>query len=145
MKKQTITPASEWKARATGEIVTLPSGTVVRVRRPSLFALARTGSIPNPLAAAVVRFFAVTDETPTTSEQDQIKNYQANADAYTGIAAATVTEPRIIVDRAPDYDAGEIAPEDLSTADLIWIYRFVEGAVSNDATFQQPEIATAGE
>lgn len=139
MSKSTVTPAGDWKKRAEGEIKPLPSGVSVRIRRPSLFALARSGHIPNPLAEEVVKWFAITDDKKPENEAAAIRQYQENAAVYVNIAAASVTEPKIIADRAPDYDAGEIAPEDLSTADLLVIYNFVVNGVEialNDAGFQ---------
>jgi hypothetical protein len=145
MKKQTITPASAWKARATGEIVELPSGATVRIRRPSLFALARTGNIPNPLAAAVIRYLAVTDETEIVTPDQQARSYQENATVYASIAAVSLTEPRVILDRIPDYDGGEIAPEDLSTVDLIYIYNYVMGVVIDETANFPADDPSAGE
>ena len=135
-----VTPASDWQKRAKGEIKQLPSGVSIRVARPSLFALARSGHIPNPLAAEVIKYFAISDDQPPKDEADHIRQYQENAAAYVNIAAATVTEPKIVTALAPDYDAGEIAPEDLSTADLIAIYNYVVNGVeielTTDAGFQ---------
>ena len=144
-----VTTAGEWKARSAGEIKTLPSGATIRIRRPSLFALSRSGHVPNPLAIEVIKWFAV-DAPDSTSPEDTAKQYRENAAAYVGVAAASVTAPKIVTDKAPDYDKGEIAPEDLSTADLIWIYQFVVNGVEialggdTDATFQPESIDTSG-
>lgn len=144
MKKPTITPASTWKARATGEINELPSGAMVRIRRPSILALARTGNIPNPLAVAVIRHLVV-DEAETITADQQVKSYQDNAMVYASIAAVSLTEPRIILDRIPDYDSGEIAPEDLSTTDLIYIYNYVMGVVIDETANFRADDPSAGE
>ena len=132
----TLTPAAEWKKRGLGELKTLPSGATVCVKRPSLFAMARAGHVPNPLLEQVLPHLveneqdgaAAMDDPELTIEQ-RTARYRENATIYTAIAAIAVAEPRIILDRAPDYDAGEIAPEDLSVSDLIWIYTYVMNGV----------------
>jgi hypothetical protein len=144
-----VTTAADWKARSAGEIKVLPSGASIRIRRPSLFALSRSGHVPNPLAVEVIKWFAI-DAPDSASPEDVTKQYRENAAAYVGVAQASVTEPRIVTDKAPDYDKGEIAPEDLSTADLIWIYQYVVSGIeialgdSNDAGFQSEDIDSSG-
>lgn len=140
------TPAAIWRQRAQGEIKTLPSGAAVRVRRPSLFALARVGHVPNPLLQAILPHLVEpsTDE-PATLEA-RIERYRENAATYTHIAALVLAEPRVVLEGDPDYDAGEIAPEDLTTTDLIWIYNYVIneveialGGAEDVTTFSQPD------
>lgn len=144
-----ITTAADWKARSAGEIKTLPSGATIRIRRPSLFALARSGHVPNPLAVEVVKWFAVDAPDKEPTDVEKIAQYRENAAVYVNIAAASVVQPKIVADRAPDYDAGEIAPEDLSTADLIWIYNYVISGIElaledSNATFQPQDADTSG-
>jgi hypothetical protein len=145
-----VTTAADWKARSAGEIKTLPSGATIRIRRPSLFALARIGHVPNPLATEVVKWFAVTAPEKEPTEQEKIAQYRENATVYVNVAVVSVVEPKIVADRLPDYDKGEIAPEDLSTADLVWVYGFVVAGIesaleaTDNATFQPDGADTSG-
>ncbi len=143
-----VTSAADWKARSEGEIKTLPSGATIRIKRPSLFALARAGNVPNPLAMEVVKWFAVDAPDSEPTDQDKIAQYRENASVYVNIAAASVATPKIVINAAPDYDAGEIAPEDLTTADLLWIYGYVingiEEALDVNAGFQPTGTDTSG-
>jgi hypothetical protein len=91
--------------------------------------MARAGNVPNPIAMEVVKWFAVDSPEKELNDQEKIAQYRENANVYVNIAAASVVTPKIVTDKAPDYDAGEIAPEDLSTADLIWIYNYVINGV----------------
>jgi hypothetical protein len=141
-----VTSAADWKARSEGEIKTLPSGATIRIKRPSLFALARSGHVPNPLAMEVVKWFAVTSPEKERTDAEKIADYRENAVVYVNIAAASVTTPKIVTDRTPNYDAGEIAPEDLSSADLIAIYNYVVDGIDlgENATFQPQATDTSG-
>lgn len=142
----TPTPAAIWRERAQGAIKTLPSSAVVRVRRPSLFALARIGHVPNPLLEAILPHLVEPSvDEPTTYEQ-RLQRYRENASTYAHLAALVLAEPRVLLEGAPDYDAGEIAVEDLTTSDLIWIYNYVVnevelalGGAEDVDTFSQPD------
>jgi hypothetical protein len=57
------TPASEWKVEES-ELQTLPSGNVVRLKRPQLSGMIRRGEIPNPLLQAAGRWMPA--RCPTT-------------------------------------------------------------------------------
>jgi hypothetical protein len=117
------TPASAWRRQAQeGELYTLPgSGNVARLRRPSLMALlSGAGHVPNPLSDAVLRFMAVADDAKT--EAQKLEAYQRNVRVFVEIAKLCMVEPRLAIGRPPDYDAGEIAPDDLHDRDLLFIY-----------------------
>jgi hypothetical protein len=48
-----VTSIAELRARAMGELLTMPSGLVARVRRPGMIALLQAGVIPNSLMPLV--------------------------------------------------------------------------------------------
>jgi len=138
----TVTPAKEWAAKTTGDgfKYRLPgSGNVTKLRRPSLMALAARGtSIPNPLSAEVLRY--VTDRGDVLNERtDEERNeiYVKNAIAFVHIAVLCFVEPKLVADRAPNYEKGEIGPENISDLDYQWIvYSFVEGSVERTDPFR---------
>lgn len=131
----TITPATTWGKPARYR---LPSGHVALLKRVSLIALAGAGSIPNPLATDALRLLAVDDPDPSKlTEAQQIKAYQRNAAAFVHVAQRVLVEPKLITDREPDYEAGEIGPGDLADQDYTWIYyRLVGGRDDDVATFR---------
>lgn len=111
------------------------SGQYARLRRPSLLALVAKGTIPNPYATAITRLLGVT-ETPKTDEE-KIDLLKRNATAFMGVAELCFVEPRIVSDRAPNYAAGEIAAEDLTDQDLLWLfYEFSQEVDSAVAPFR---------
>jgi hypothetical protein len=123
------TPARQWK---TGGLYQLPSGNIAHLKRPSLLARA---TMPGKLEQKVLRFIVL--ETPRMiSEEDHIRLYVANSEAYLAVAAATLVSPRLILDRQPDPDKDEIGPDDLSDRDYTWIYQiFVEGSDAESRDF----------
>lgn len=135
------TPAAEWRRAAIdGEVYTLPgSGRNARLRTVSLLALAaRAGTVPNPLAHQVLKLEGVS-RTPK-NEQEQITNYREFAAGYAEVAKLCFVEPRVVDE--PNYDAGEIAPADLTEHDLIWLYgTFVKGVADDRARFLAATVA----
>lgn len=137
----TVTSASDWAAKTNvGFKYRLPgSGNVARLKRPSLLAMAARGtSIPNPLSAEVLRY--LTDKGDPLGEWDEEKRnevYVKNAIAFVHIAVLCFVEPKIVTDRIPNYDKGEIGPEQLSDLDYQWItFSFVEGSVERTDPFR---------
>lgn len=136
-----VTPATEWLAKTnSGFKYRLPgSGNVAKLRRPSLYAMAARGtSIPNPLSAEVMRY--VTDKGDVLgerSEDERNEIYIKNAIAFVHIAVLCMVEPKLITDRTPNYEKGEIGPENLADLDYQWItFSFVEGSVERTDSFR---------
>lgn len=87
--------ANAWKAAAAHD-VTLPSGTVVKIRIPNLPLLVKTGQLPNEL---------VTEALSTISDPDKKLTPEAiaqSADFYAKLLTVTVIEPEITEDDIPD-------------------------------------------
>lgn len=137
----TSTPALAWKkAREEGELYTLPgSGNVARLIRPSLTALVGvTNGVPNPLSKEVMRLLAAAP--PGKAEEALFANIRNNSRAYMEIARMCLVEPRLALDKEPNYERGEIGPNDLADLDYAWIYHsFVEGAAADAAPFRVAE------
>lgn len=129
------TPASEWKK---GDVYKLPSGKNARLHRPGLMAMLARGQIPNPLADKVASLITHTteDELKARTREQREEAMRENIEAFTGIAVLCFQEPRLVVDREPDYEHGEIGASDLSNRDLFWLfYEFVEGSAADVAEF----------
>jgi len=125
----TPTTARTWK---TGGLYELPSGNIAHLKRPSLLA---RSTMPGKLEQKVLRYIAL-DTPRQLSEEQQIKLYVANSEAYLAVAAAAMVSPHLILDREPDPDKNEIGPDDLSDRDYTWIYHvFVEGADAESRDF----------
>lgn len=152
-----VTPvanARAWKKWSQeGEWFTLPgNGEYALLRRPSLMALAaRSGHIPNPLSAEVLRWLANNSSDPyrsNVSPAEAIDQYKKNSAAFVAIAQECFLDPKIVSEyqcnkcgatflrnqqrcpqcqatdfdwRAPDYGAGEISPYDIGDADYAWL------------------------
>lgn len=139
-KRSHAAPAEAFRKEAhDGALYTLPGcGLVARLRRPALHAMAAAaGRIPNPLRREVLRFMASTDSNANTSDDARIAAYEANTAAIIQIAALALVEPKLVLDRDPDYANGEIGPLDLSDTDYNWLYyQFVEGGAAGVALFR---------
>jgi hypothetical protein len=117
-----ITPASTWAKRGQALYELPGSGNIAELRRPSLIALAAAGAVPNPLSQDVLRYLAQRDNGKLISPEQQIAEYKRNAKAFIEIAARCFVQPRLITDRQPDYEAGEIGPEDLADSDYTFLF-----------------------
>jgi hypothetical protein len=121
--------AQAFRARHGGQLVELPSGLVARLRMPPILATtARIGYVPNPLSDAVLKELFLepaAEETPEAKLAGQERYNRAQIE----VAALKLAEPRLMLDRDPNYDAGEIGVTDLSDDDI----RFVAGWVEDPA------------
>jgi hypothetical protein len=129
--QQKPTPAREWgKAQA----YQLPSGNIARLKRPAVLALARNGH--NPVSNAVLLELYDRKDQPKTPDE-KLEQIKANSQKYLEVLALTFVEPRLVIDREPNYDNGEIGPQDVDDGDLLWIYWvFIEGTAAAFATFR---------
>jgi hypothetical protein len=132
--KPTVTPELE-PARSVspidafrrGGLYELPHSLLtVRLRWPRLYALAARGAVPNGLSAAVMRLIiaervANGEDAPTPTREEREQHYREHAQGYLELAALTLAEPRMVLDREPNEGAGEIGPDDLPDHDIRWI------------------------
>lgn len=133
------TPAAAWRRATTdGELYRLPgSGHVARLRRPSLYQLAARGAVDSGLAAQVLKRLTAGERPGERSEADRAQTHRENVDLFLGVAALCLVEPRLILDRPADPERGEIGPEDMADADLLWLYYdFAQEGDRSVATFR---------
>jgi hypothetical protein len=121
------TPAEAWGA---ADLYRLPSGNIARLRRPALLVMAVNGLISNPY---LKRFLTGRDTALT--DEERWRTYEENARGFLACAELCLVEPRLAVDRPPE--KGEIRPEQLSDADLQWLYfAFAQGGAEQAAPFR---------
>lgn len=123
MTDLTPTPGSAWrKPREQGEIVTLPSGNVARLRPVAVDALLAAGRIPDLLSPIAAKTLWV--ETDTASIAEQAESAKGFADLINLIVPLAMIEPRVVDN--PEGE-GEIALEDVDFSDKIAIFQLATG------------------
>jgi hypothetical protein len=120
--------AAKRKERETGHELTLPSGVVVLVSRPSIRKMLTSGEIPNDVASELQRAApsAVAGNTPNIDFTKSMK--------FSEILVTKALQSPKIVD-APNYDNDEISFDDIEDGDVNAIVEFVQGDVKDTASF----------
>lgn len=123
MTDLTPTPGSTWrKPREQGEIVTLPSGNVARLRPVAVDALLAAGRIPDLLSPIAAK--TLWTETNTASIAEQAESAKGFADLINLIVPLAMLEPLVVAE--PEGD-GQIALDDIDFADKIAIFQLATG------------------
>ena len=120
------------KSASRNEVKTLelPSGAVVKLRRPSVQSLIRDGHIPADVAASLQP-----SGDPTTSQQlnpAQMKKYLELLDL---IVLNTVVEPKLVP--AGQGDETSVGVDELEDADKGFIMAYVQTGVDSLSSFRQ--------
>jgi hypothetical protein len=118
-----VSPAQDFKKRAEElrkpELLTLPSGLVVLVRRPQLSKILKDKLIPADLINSV---YANVD----VKEAGEVKPDFSNSIQFMDkLVALSLVEP--VVKDVPNYDKGEIGIDDLDEEDKGHIFNFING------------------
>jgi len=129
---QKYTSAQEFKkrrqAREQGEPLELPSGLVVKVRRPEIPKLIADELIPADL---VQEFIKVQSDTSNLNATQLVKLMQFQK----AMAKHALLEPKIVDE--PNYDSGEISIDDLDQDDLDVVWSYVNGGSKAVAQFRE--------
>ena len=128
-----ITSIEELKKVAMGELVELPpfaEGTqfVVRLKRPSMMALAKSGRIPNALMDSAVQLFDNAKSKPA-KEMSKQDNMSKMYDLCKAMAEAALVEPT--------YKELEEAGIELSDAQLLAIFNYTQTGAKQLDSFRQ--------
>jgi hypothetical protein len=116
------TPASEWKVEES-ELQTLPSGNVVRLKRPQLSGMIRRGEIPNPLLQAA-----------GAMEAGQLPDDMAQAVELTDLLVSLAfVEPTIALEDPAD---GDLPIDKLTDADKGFVAAWIKRDVAAMARFR---------
>lgn len=126
-----VTSIDELKKVAKGELVELPpffDGTefVVRLKRPSMLALAKSGRIPNALLSSAQEIFNGKNKA-TTSPDQLAKMY----DLCKVMAEAAMLEPT--------YKELEDAGIELTDTQLLTIFNYTQTGVKNLDSFRKKQ------
>jgi hypothetical protein len=118
----TTTPRSA-AAFKKAQTVTLPSGLEVELRRPDAerIIMQNAGILPASLTGEMTSLLNGKRAPRTEIAADELPQWSVYIDMM--IRAALVW-PKIVTDRLPDYEAGEIAQEDLEPQDRAFIYEW---------------------
>jgi hypothetical protein len=122
-----VTPPSQWRNR--GDLVELPSGPVVRLRRMSLGACLLRGEVPNALASYAKDVMTGGKAAEDVKKSDAMKGIEFMA----WICKYALLEPRLYEGDSPIPDDG-ISLTDLTDIDQAYIARYAQGetlALSN--------------
>lgn len=113
--------------RKAGQLVTLESGHTLRIGRPSVNNLVKTGQLPAELANAAIKI----QSGGSLNDHDMRKYVEYNE----RIVKLSVISPKIVDE--PNYDADEIALEDLSDSERNEILLYVNGGLEALAKFRE--------
>lgn len=121
--------------RNEGALITLSSGNVVRIARPSVGKLIKTGQLPSELANAAIKVQA--GGNTSTQDLDKFMQYQER------LVSLALLSPKIAEN--PNYDNDEIALDDLADDEQTEILLYVNGGLDALAKFrQQRQSVSAG-
>lgn len=120
-KSLKLTPAAEIRRKAKetiveGKLVELPSGIVLRLARPSLAVMLKTGKIPGSLVSAAIK--QMQGSTPMTPEQ-----VKESIEVVELILMESVKEPTLVKENPTE---GQICLDDLSDEDRGFIFQYVQ-------------------
>jgi hypothetical protein len=109
------TPAASWRKPGREEVHTLPSGNVVRLRRPQIMGMARRGEIPNPLIPAAIELLEGPSKPAAERTGDDTKR---SSTFLFWLCQQAFVEPRLVEENAKE---GELTYDDLSDDDVEWV------------------------
>lgn len=131
---QAVSAVSEFQKRAqdrtVGTLITLPSGVVVRVARPSVSKMIAMGHVPSDVAQVIM-----SGNAEKASQSVGTKEFTKLMELQEIIAVHAVLEPKVVQGVA-NYDEGQISVEDLTDEDLSTILLYVQKGVTDLASFR---------
>ncbi|MEM4406012.1 MAG: hypothetical protein QXS68_03110 [Candidatus Methanomethylicaceae archaeon] len=135
-----VTPVDEWKRPRQGELVTLPSGRVARIRRPNIDEMLLLGKIPNPLIPIVLGLVRKDEFEGVENLPDDVKAermaalYKEFLLQMKTLCEAAFVEPRMSDDPS---DEGAISFFDLTPEDRDFLWEWMKQPVTAVEGFRQ--------
>ena len=133
--KLVLSEPDVWKKRGqdrTGRYVELPTGPVVKVRKPKLLDMFASGQIPGELI----------NLSRSSSEAEMEKKIEGSPEArkktmemMNAVVKAAIVEPEIVDE--PDYDKQQIHIDDLDMADKLFVYKIAMGGTEELKKFRE--------
>lgn len=120
-----VTPANQWKRQT--EILSLPSGVVVELQRPSTIdTILTNGNLPEGLANVMIDAFVTGGQSEFKMKGEDLPAF---ADLVNTLCRAAFVSPKIVAaDVEPNYDANEISINDVKDIDRMFILGWVTKA-----------------
>ena len=117
--------AKQWASKKGVKDLTLPSGTVIKVKENRLFALTMANILPLPLLEK-----AVGGEMPDKNSSSDLQQMVAGVKKLVPLIQAIVVEPKIVMELSPGQVLAddEILFTDIPDDDVSAIIRYVMGA-----------------
>lgn len=131
-----LTSANAWKPQTWR--TALPSGKVVELKKPSVFALiADDGSIPDTAFEMFTQKpNGKTEETPEQAAKSMREQMRVMLSMARVVVPNAVVSLRVITDGEPDYESGEIHLHDMDEQDQMFLVTWgLQGG--------EPEVALA--
>lgn len=114
------------QARKDGQLITLSSGHTLRIARPSVNNLVKSGQLPSELANAAIKM-----QSGGTINDTDMKRY---VEYNERIVKLSVVSPKIVDE--PNYDNDEISVDDLDDNERSEILLYVNGGLEALAKFR---------
>jgi hypothetical protein len=132
------TSGATWrKSREEGEVVTLPSGNVARLRPVALDQLIISGKLPDLLTPIAAK--SLWTETDTSTIADQVETAKGFAELVNLVVPLAMLTPRIVLDPQAD---DEIAMDDIEFSDKIAIFQLATGGSTVLRAFRERQEAS---
>lgn len=126
-----VSSAGRFRDRATkrqeGELLTLSSGETVKVRRPSITNMVKSGQVPANVAGAALKF----DSGKPMSDRDVQRLFELKEI----VTRAALLSPRVT--KEPNYDNDEIAFDDLTEDEINDVYMYVQVGLEELSKFRE--------
>jgi len=144
MTDKPITSIEQWKRSVEGVPVELPSGNVVKLRRPGLDTFVQAGQVPNSLMSLMTSFRDSGKETPDyDAVGDEILNHPEKLQELMSFLDFAVT--KIMVDppvsAVPEdgepRDPGKLYTDEVDLEDKFFMLNYAVGGVNDLAKFRQ--------
>lgn len=130
----TVTSASDIRKKAEerkkGEVIALPSGINVRLRRPDLIPLLKEGKISAELVNTL-------QEQASGKAPKDLKEVLKNVEAVEAILLNSFVEPVLTLNTEPQ--EGEISIDDLTDEDRGVAYLYAQAGIKDQKFFRNPD------
>lgn len=142
------TPAAAWTGLP--EVVTLPSGNQARLKRVSVLAMLRNGTVPNPLLRVAIRISGapVDEPDPEPEVEEEAREPRPKVTAQDGLrfmgllVAQAFVEPRVTCDvdehGEPVRLPGCLHLDDVSDDDQKYVLAFAMGSGAQEIDAAEP-------
>jgi hypothetical protein len=98
MGKSAVTGLSAWRAQAEGQLFTLPSGNVAKLRRVHVLDLVQQGKVPDTLTGLVAQMI----DTKNVTVQVTLEDLDDYVDVVNLVCIAAFAEPRLAAEPSDD-------------------------------------------